>query len=143
TADTGGAFDITAGPLIKAWGFFRRQGRCPDDRELAQAKALVGMKHVALHPEKGTVRYRQRGVEINLGSIGKGYALDGVGSVMRDQWGVNCGLINGGTSSVLALGTPPGDQRGWPVGLKHPWRPERLAVVRLRDRAMASSGATF
>jgi thiamine biosynthesis lipoprotein len=144
TEDTAGAFDITAGPLIKAWGFFRRQGRVPNDDELAAAMERVGMRHVALDPERRAVRYLRRGVEINLGSIGKGYALDRVGGLLRDEWKIGSGLLNGGTSSILALGTPPEDAQGWAVGLKHPWQTDRrLAVVRLRDRAMATSGATY
>jgi thiamine biosynthesis lipoprotein len=144
TEETGGAFDITAGPLIKAWGFFRRQGRVPADDELAAALERVGMRHVTLNPERRAVRYQRRGVEINLGSIGKGYAFDRVADRLRAEWNITSGLLNGGTSSLLALGTPPGDPRGWTVGLKHPWQPEqRLAVVRLRGRAMATSGATY
>jgi thiamine biosynthesis lipoprotein len=144
THATGGAFDLTAGPLIKAWGFFRRQGRVPGDHELAAAMMKVGMRHVALDPTRRAVCYQQPGVEINLGSIGKGYALDRVGEVLRDEWGITSGLLNGGNSSILALGTPPGDPRGWAVGLRDPGHPERrLAVVWLRDRAMATSGATY
>ncbi len=144
TEETGGAFDITAGPLIKAWGFFRRQGRVPGEDELAEALARVGMRHVALEPERRRVRYLKPGVEINLGSIGKGYALDRVGQRLRAKWGIASGLLNGGNSSILALGTPPGDPAGWTVGLRHPERPDRrLALVRLRDRAMATSGATY
>ncbi|HEY1380548.1 MAG TPA: FAD:protein FMN transferase [Gemmataceae bacterium] len=144
TAETGGAFDVTAGPLIKAWGFFHRQGRVPDDAELADAMARVGTRHVALDPERRSVRYLRDGVEINLGSIGKGYALDRVGELLRRKHGVTAGLLNGGNSSVLAIGTPPNDPRGWTVGLRDPAKPEeRLAIVRLRDRAMATSAATY
>jgi thiamine biosynthesis lipoprotein len=144
TEATGGAFDITAGPLIKAWGFFSRQGRVPGEDELAEALAKVGMRHVSLDPERKAVRYARPGVEINLGSIGKGYALDRAGELLRNEWRVASGLLNGGNSSVLALGTPPGDPAGWMVGLRHPWQPDRrLAVVRLRGRAMATSGAMY
>jgi thiamine biosynthesis lipoprotein len=150
TADTGGGFDLTAGPLVKAWGFFHRQGRVPDDMELADALARVGMRHVALDPDRRTVRYLRDGVEINLGSIGKGYALDRVGELLRRKHGVTAGLLNGGNSSVLAIGTPPtadplrGCPGGWTVGLRDPARPEeRLAIVRLRERAMATSAATY
>jgi thiamine biosynthesis lipoprotein len=90
------------------------------------------------------VRYQQRGVEINLGSIGKGYALDRVGELLRNNWAITSGLLNGGASSILALNAPPSDPRGWMVGIKHPWQPDRrLALVRLRSRAMAASGATY
>jgi thiamine biosynthesis lipoprotein len=142
--DTEGAFDITTGPLIKAWGFYRRQGRVPGDAELAAARDRVGMTHLRLDPERRTVRYLRRGLEINLGAIGKGYALDRVAEGLRDDWGVPAALLHGGGSSVRALGAPAEDPRGWAVGVRHPWNDEaRLAVVRLRDRALGTSAATF
>jgi thiamine biosynthesis lipoprotein len=144
TADTGGAFDVTAGPLVKAWGFFQREGRVPADAELTEALSRVGMGHVVLDADRGAVRFGRSGVEINLGSIGKGYALDRAGQLLRNRYGVESGLLNGGNSSVLALGSPPNDARGWSVGLRQPADPEqRLAVVRLRGRAMATSASTY
>jgi thiamine biosynthesis lipoprotein len=142
--ETDGAFDITAGPLIKAWGFYRRQGRVPVSDELAEALGRVGMSHVELNAERRSVRFRKRGMEINLGSIGKGYALDRAAVRLWDEWSVQSALLHSGSSSVLAIGSPPGEPRGWAVGIKHPWEPaRRLATVRLRGRALATSGATF
>jgi thiamine biosynthesis lipoprotein len=142
--ETEGAFDITAGALIKAWGFFRGPRRVPDPTELAEVRQKVGMQHVRFDAERGAVRFARAGLEINLGSIGKGYALDRVADLLRNQWGLSSGLLHGGHSSVYAMGTEPGDPRGWAVGLSHPWHPERrLAVLRLRDRGLGSSAATF
>lgn len=142
--DTGGAYDIAVGALIKAWGFYRRAGRVPPRSELDEALARCGMQHVALDVQQRTIRYLTRGVEINLGSIGKGYALDRVGDRLRTEWNVHGALLHGGTSSVLALGAPPGQPAGWTVGLGHPWEPgRRLAVVHLRDQALGTSSATF
>ncbi len=144
SADTRGAFDVTAGPLIKAWGFYRRAGRVPSDAERDAALASMGMDHVALDTERRAVRFGRRGIEINLGSIGKGYTLDRVARRLGRRWHINSALLHGGTSSVLALGAPPHDPHGWLVGLKDPRQPSRrLAMMRLRDRAMATSGATF
>jgi thiamine biosynthesis lipoprotein len=144
TAETGGAFDVTAGAIVKAWGFFRGPRRVPAPDELAEALARVGMRHVELDAERRTVHFRRPGVEFNLGSIGKGYALDRAAELLADRWGVRSGLLHGGHSSVYAMGTEPGDGRGWAVGLCHPWQPERrLALVRLRDRALGTSAATF
>src|SRR5438876_955540 len=91
--ETGGAFDITAGPLIKAWGFYRRQGRVPEPDELAEALGSVGMTHVELNSERRSVRFRRRGMEINLGSIGKGYALDRAAVRLWDEWDVRSALL--------------------------------------------------
>jgi thiamine biosynthesis lipoprotein len=140
---TDGAFDITTGALTKAWGFYRREGRVPLAEERADVLQRVGMQHVELDGLRRNVRYLRRGLEINLGSIGKGYALDRAAELLRRE-GVTVGLIHGGQSSILALGRDPTDARGWAVGVRHPWRPEqRLAVVRLRDRALGTSAATF
>ena len=142
--ETDGAFDVTAGPLIKAWGFYRRQGRVPGEEELREALARVGMRHVRLDPARSAVRYDRPGVEVNFGAIGKGYALDRVKELLGGEWGVRCGLVHGGSSSVLSLGVPPDDPRGWEVAVKHPWEPGRtLAVVRLRGGALGTSAATY
>jgi thiamine biosynthesis lipoprotein len=144
SAETGGAFDVTAGPLIKAWGFFRREGRVPSHAELTDAMNRVGMSLVSLNRDRLNVRFQRDGVEINLGSIGKGYALDRAADLLRKEYGVRSGLLNGGNSSVLAIGSPANDQRGWSIGLRHPADPEqRLALVRLRGRAMATSASTY
>src|SRR5690242_10813599 len=70
TNETAGAFDCATGALIKAWGFFKREGRVPPPRELAEARARSGMRHVVLNAEARSVKYRRAGLEINLGGIG-------------------------------------------------------------------------
>src|ERR1051325_9458087 len=81
--ETEGAFDISVGALIKTWGFFRRQGRVPTPEERAAVRERIGMQHVVLDAAKQTVQFRRLGIEINLGSIGKGYALDRAASLVR------------------------------------------------------------
>src|SRR5262249_14969420 len=134
----------SAGALIKAWGFYRGPRRVPPEPERRSVLGRVGMRHVVLDPEQRTVRYLRNGLEINLGSIGKGYALDRAARLLREHWNVTAGLLHGGHSSVYAIGSEPGRADGWGVGLRHPWDPaRRLAVVRLRDRALGTSAATF
>lgn len=145
--ESDGAFDPTSGPLSQAWGFSRRQGRIPDDVELAAARALVGAQHVRLDREARTVRFLRAGTEINLNAVGKGYALDRCREVLA-EFGVTDFLLHGGQSSVLAGGAadrgPDGTARGWTVGVGHPLRPERrLAEIYVSDRAVGTSGAGF
>jgi thiamine biosynthesis lipoprotein len=141
--ETDGAYDIAAGALIKAWGFFRGPRRVPSEAERAAALERTGMQGVTLDAERRTVRYTKPGLEINLGSIGKGHALDRMARLLRQKWGIGQILLHGGTSSVYAGGCPPEDERGWQVGILHPWeRQRRLARVWLRDRALGTSAAT-
>jgi thiamine biosynthesis lipoprotein len=134
--ETGGAFDITSGPLSRCWGFLRRQGRIPELNEIEEAKALIGGDKLLFDHESRAIRFARPGVEINLGSIGKGYALDRVAAMMRGR--VRSALLSAGSSSMLAIG---GSIDGWTVGVRHPVdKQRRLAVARLRDVALSTSG---
>jgi len=136
---TGGAFDITSTPLSRIWGFLRRQGRLPTAEEIAEAMTRVGMQHVQLDAEARTVRFTREGMSLNLGSIGKGYALDRVGAQMKES-GVATALLTAGASSVLALGDGP-DGTGFVVGLRDPFAHDRrMGTVRLRAAALGVSG---
>jgi thiamine biosynthesis lipoprotein len=138
--ETEGAFDITSGPLSRCWGFLRRQGRIPDADELEQVRALVGSEKLLLDFDAHTIRFERPGVEINLGSIGKGYALDRIAATILGR--VNSALLSAGASSMRAIGDGARGQRGWVVGVRHPNRKDkRLAVLRLRDMAMSTSGS--
>ena len=141
-AETDGALDITAGPLSDAWGFSRRASKVPTEEELARALANVGSDRIELDVEASTVRFTRPGIRLNLGSIGKGYALDRCAEAMLAR-GVHDFMIHGGQSSVLARGSTLQDRLGgWLVGVHHPLRHnERLAEIRLRDRALATSGS--
>jgi thiamine biosynthesis lipoprotein len=82
-------------------------------------------------------------LEINLGSIGKGYTLDRCGEILRAR-AERSALLHGGGSSVLAIGTQPGESRGWSVGIRHPWdEGRRLGLVHLRNRGLGTSAATY
>jgi thiamine biosynthesis lipoprotein len=138
--ETEGAFDITSGPLSHCWGFLKRQGRIPEPDELAEARSYVGSDMLLLDRGASAVRFERPGVQINLGSIGKGYALDSIKAIMRNR--VKTALLSAGSSSICALGSGDGGQRGWDVGIRHPrYRDRRLAVLKIRDLAMSTSGS--
>jgi thiamine biosynthesis lipoprotein len=138
--ETNGAFDITSGPLTKVWGFYQRQGRLPSEEEIATALAKVGMQYVLLDSSKLTVQFMKHGIELNLGSIGKGYALDRLAELFAAA-GVSNYLLHGGNSSVLAHGGQ-GSSDCWWIGVRDPLRSERrLFEVAARNRAMGTSGA--
>jgi FAD:protein FMN transferase len=140
---TAGAFDITIAPLVRCWGFMSGTGRMPGPEEVAGAKAVVGMGLVELDAEELTVSFAREGVMLDLGAIGKGYAVE-VGAELLREAGVTNALLHGGTSTVCALGHPP-DQECWKVAIEPPPRAEHiqphglLAKVPLRDEAMSVS----
>src|SRR5713226_508725 len=134
-----GAFDITVGPLMRAWGFFRGQGRYPEADELARARASVGWRHVALDAKARTVRFLVPGVELDLGAIGKGYAVDCVVALLREM-GVKSALVDAGSSTIYAIGAPPG-KPGWNVRVPQPGnRLQAISAVQLRDASLSTSG---
>ena len=138
-----GAFDMTTGPLARLWGFVNRSGAMPDDASLAAALQQIGSRYVQLDPEQSTIRFDRPGIEINLGSIGKGYALDRCAEQFAAA-GIGDVLLHGGNSSVLARGTAvaPDQREGWTIGLRDPYHPDRrIGQIHLRDRALATSGS--
>jgi FAD:protein FMN transferase len=142
---TGGAYDVTAGALSVAWGFFKGPKRVPDSPTLADARARTGQHHLTLDPTRRTVAFDRAGVVINLGSIGKGYAIDRAVSLIKGHWWPTSALVHGGQSSVYAWGSPPGRFAGrWPIALRNPFDPSApLATVWVRNRGMGTSGAAF
>ena len=142
---TGGAFDITSTPLWKAWGFYRRAGRFPEPAEVRAALDKVGYRQLQLDAESHTVRFAREGMELNLGAIGKGYALDSCARLLEEAGVVNF-LMHGGQSSIVGRGSRlQGDAQattGWTIALRHPLRQqERIGQIRLHDRALGTSGS--
>jgi len=135
-----GAFDITVGPLMKAWGFFRGEGRMPGEAELAEARSRVGYRRVILNQKDGTIFFDKAGVEIDLGGIAKGYAVDRAVAVLK-QCGVTSALVSAGGSTIYALSAPPG-KPAWEIEVQDPVERDRIATrVRLKDRALSVSGS--
>lgn len=134
-----GAFDITVGPLMRVWGFYRNRGRLPAKEEIDAVLPVVGYQNILLDPVERTVRFSKPGVEIDPGGIGKGYAVDKMVEQLK-EYGIRSALISAGGSSIYGLGAPPNDT-GWTVRIRHPrkWS-ETLEELKLNNESLSTSG---
>jgi FAD:protein FMN transferase len=148
--ETGGAFDLTIAPLIRCWGFMDGSGALPSPQEVAAARERVGFQHVILDEKTSAISFAREGMMLDLGAIGKGYALEQAAEILIDA-GVNSALLHGGTSTICAIGAPP-DSDTWKVALDYPSSrkrekvdhapqaaPRPVAIVSLRDESMSVS----
>ena len=119
---TDGAFDITVGALLRAWGFVGGTGSRPSPEAVRQARDASGWHRVRLDGSAFSVTFDHPGVELDLGALGKGYALDRSLDLLTEA-GVPHALLHGGTSSILTRGLAP-DGRAWRVGLPGPQHSE-------------------
>ena len=141
SADSGGAFDITVGPLMKAWGFFGGEGHLPAPGGLARARAVTGYTRLRIDTDQRTIEFDRPGVEIDLGGIAKGYAVDRAVQVLR-RGGVTAALVSAGGSTVYGLGAPPG-RADWEIEIQDPIAAGRMAFrIALRDRALSIAGTS-
>src|SRR5205807_1206651 len=98
-AQTDGAFDIAIGQLVKCWGFMAGTGHMPGSPELDEARNCSRLHLVELDSSQLTVRFSRPGVLLDLGAIGKGYAIEQAANLLREA-GVVSALLHGGTSTV-------------------------------------------
>jgi thiamine biosynthesis lipoprotein len=133
---TRGAFDPTASPLIALWNWKANPPVIPDDEAIHAARELVGWDKVQRKP--GAIFLPTAGMCIDLGGIGKEYAVDCV-VALAQQHGIADVLVDFG-QDVRAMGRPP-ERDAWRIGLEDPARPGNCwAGVAVRDLAVASSG---
>ncbi len=136
-----GAFDITVGPLMKLWGFYRGEGRVPHRAEIRTALGRIGWRKIELDARARTVRFTAP-VEIDPGGIGKGYAVDRMAEILRER-GIRSALISAGRSSIYGLGAPPSEPRGWRVTIPDPRRRAgNAAEFYLKNMSMSTSGSS-
>jgi len=122
SAGSNGAFDVTVGPLVKLWGFFDKRPHVPSDAELAAVRPLVDYRNILIDGDRHAVRFARAGVEIDLGGIAKGFAVELAADVLRRR-GLD-GLVDAGGNQYL-VGTPPGKTR-WTIGINDPDARENL-----------------
>jgi len=129
---TDGAFNITMGNLIAAWK--------QKDSELANRllSSLTTPEMLGIDQEESVVKKLQAGVNIDLGGIGKGFAVDAMATVLA-EWGIERALLHGGVSSILAM-DPPKGKNGWPIVIRNPVDESVIVHLDLANEAMSSSG---
>jgi FAD:protein FMN transferase len=135
-----GAFDISVGPLMKVWGFYKGSGHLPQRAEVVKALEKVGYRNILLDASKKTVRFAREGVELDPGGIGKGYAVDRMVDILRRD-GIGSALVSASGSSIYALGAPPGET-GWKVRIRDPKdEAKTVTEVTLKNESMSTSGS--
>lgn len=135
---SGGALDVTVGPVVDVWGFYRPEGALPAAEALDSARALVGYERIEYDAAAHTLRLPAQGMRLDFGAIAKGYAVDRAVAAIRSL-GVERGKVDLG-GNLGFVGALPGAE-GWRVGLRDPRSPdEMIAVVRLDSGSVATSG---
>jgi len=134
---SGGAFDVTCRPLVTLWKQAGVENKLPGDSAIREALARVGWRHVQLDKAARTVAIGVDGMQVDLGGIAKGYALD-LAAVAMKQAGASAGIVNIG-GDVLAIGQPA-EGTPWRIGIEDPFQSGLAGVIELIDRAVATSG---
>jgi thiamine biosynthesis lipoprotein len=135
---SGGKFDITVAPLVNLWKAALSGDSMPSLSQRQQAEECVGYEKIELTPPD-QVTFRSSCMQLDLGAVGKGYAVDRAGETLH-SYGIRNALINSGGSTILALGSPPG-QTGWLVHLRDPSH-KIDPYVMLKDQSVSTSEQT-
>ena len=130
-----GAFDISIGPATKLWKFSSGSPSLPDSNQLLNATNLINYKDIVI--DDSSVSLKKTGMSLNLGAIGKGYAVDQAIDVLK-KMKIKSGLINAG-GDLMAFGLKK--TKSWHIGIQHPRKPEQIiASLDVKDKAVATSG---
>lgn len=135
---SGGKFDITVGPLTSLWKAAVRGGPVPSAQQIEKVQPCIGFSKIRLLPPRG-IEFLSPCMQIDLGAIGKGYAVDRAVKLLRRQH-IRNALVNAGGSTIYGMGTPPGEA-GWTITLRDPSR-RAGAWVRLHNTALSTSEQT-
>ncbi len=136
-----GAFDVTVGPLVRLWRKARRTKSIPTDDELAAAREVVGYRHLRIDEKAGTVELLKKGMQLDLGGLAVGYAIDDVLKLLKAR-GISSALIDG--SGDIGVGEAPPGTSGWRIGiapLDADKEPSRFVI--LKNAAVTTSGDAF
>lgn len=139
---TDGCFDVTVGPLVKLWGFQREgpAGPRPSDSDIAEAKSHVGSRNIIFDEATHGVGLKEAGMEVDLGGIAKGFAVDQAIKTLRSHGIENATVAASG--DIFCLGRPS-PARPWRIWIRHPLRTDAvIAALELTDQAISTSGVT-
>lgn len=140
SAASNGAFDVTVGPLVRLWGFHDKTPHLPTEAELAAVRPLVDYRQLRLDADRRTARFARPGVELDLGGIAKGFAVEIAAGVLRRN-GLG-GFIDAGGNQYL-LGAPPG-KPAWTIGIKDPDARDRvIGVVETTETSVSTSADSY
>ena len=135
-----GTFDITVGPLMKIWGFYKGSGHLPQPGEIERAMGQIGYRNIVLDASRQTVFFSRAGLNLDPGGVGKGYAVDKMVEILKTD-GIGSALVSASGSSIYCLGTPPGEA-GWRIQVKDPGNEFKAAAeVTLKDESLSTSGS--
>lgn len=142
---SGGAFDVTVGPLMDLWHSAEEANSLPTDAELQQARSKVGYDKLILDANEDSIRFAAEGMKVDLGGIAKGYAVDRAVEAMRKSGATGGMVVIGG--EIHCFGLPPTGQKNWRIGLQDPEKAKDgfdagtpLLVLHLTDAAVSTSG---
>jgi FAD:protein FMN transferase len=130
-----GKFDITVAPLVNYWKSVMRGERTPSLSDEQKLRGCTGFEKIALVPPDH-VEFRSACLQIDLGAIGKGYAIDRMANILRSK-GVSSALVNAGGSTLYAIGSPP-HKPGWRVNLRDPSGENGREVLLLNNSVSTS-----
>ena len=133
---TDGALDLSIYPIVRAWGFTTGSYQVPDEAEIQALLPLVDYRKIQYDAATGTVTLPE-GMEIDLGSVAKGYAGQLAAQMLREH-GVQSALLNLG-GNVQTVGTKP-DGSPWQIGIKDPQGEDAMMVLSVEDQAVVTSG---
>lgn len=138
---TEGEFDVSVGPLVRLWRAARKSKMLPPAESIEAARQVVDYRNIILDEKAGTVELRRGGMQLDLGGIGAGFAVDEALKVLKQQ-GIKSALID--ASGDIGVSDPPPGKPGWRIGVA-PLEPdaEPSRYLLLRNAAVTTSGDAF
>ncbi|HEV7349332.1 FAD:protein FMN transferase [Telluribacter sp.] len=137
---TGGTFDVTVGPVVQLWRRAMRRQYFPEKEAIQKARRSVGYRYIELDPGERKVRLKRKGMRLDVGGIGKGYAADEAVRVLRER-GITSVLLDAGGD--LTLGDPPPGEPGWKVEISSGIKADSVLTLELANTGIATSGASY